>query len=245
MFRYYSGAKYNDTTLTGVAKIIYKCIINSYVSWPGRCLETGPKTSKSIWQPCSHQLTMYYGLWHVQIFALWAVSPKITGGLSFTTTDVGNILAISGMRSGISLLMLGMPKFIWWLNNHVYFIFIVSKLNSCCSNGNNFIENSCSLNYVVLLLLWLGRCGLSALPTFGLPSHCQILGSYSHHTVVCGKPPPTFVINFEIYMICQSGFKCLFNLHFISHYLCDNLCWIHYLRYLDHRPSLILENALK
>lgn len=36
----------------------------------------------------------------MQIFALWAVSPKITGGLSFTTTDVGNILAVSGTQIG-------------------------------------------------------------------------------------------------------------------------------------------------
>ena len=78
-----------------------------YVSWSGWYLEIKFKKSKSIWQPCSNQLFSYYGSWHVQIFALWAVSPKITGGLSFTTTDVGNILAISGMQSGISLLMLG------------------------------------------------------------------------------------------------------------------------------------------
>lgn len=27
---------------------------------------------------------------------------------------------------------LGMPDFLWWLNNHVHFILIVDKFNSCC-----------------------------------------------------------------------------------------------------------------
>ncbi|KAG6556366.1 hypothetical protein Mapa_002309 [Marchantia paleacea] len=34
---------------------------------------------------------------YTEIFALWCVSPRTMGGLSFTTTDVGNILAISGL----------------------------------------------------------------------------------------------------------------------------------------------------
>jgi hypothetical protein len=32
----------------------------------------------------------------MQIFSLWCVSPTSTGGLSFTTADVGEVLAISG-----------------------------------------------------------------------------------------------------------------------------------------------------
>ncbi len=32
----------------------------------------------------------------MQIFSLWCVSPKATGGLNFTTDNVGNILGISG-----------------------------------------------------------------------------------------------------------------------------------------------------
>jgi hypothetical protein len=32
----------------------------------------------------------------VQIFSLWCVSPKATGGLNFTTDNVGKILGISG-----------------------------------------------------------------------------------------------------------------------------------------------------
>lgn len=33
----------------------------------------------------------------LQVFSLWCVSPASNGGLSYTTDDVGNILAISGM----------------------------------------------------------------------------------------------------------------------------------------------------
>ncbi|KAL3678002.1 hypothetical protein R1sor_020958 [Riccia sorocarpa] len=33
---------------------------------------------------------------YTEIFSLWAVSPKTNGGLSFSTTDVGNVLAIAG-----------------------------------------------------------------------------------------------------------------------------------------------------
>lgn len=32
----------------------------------------------------------------MQIFSLWCVSPKATGGLNFTTNNVGKILGISG-----------------------------------------------------------------------------------------------------------------------------------------------------
>jgi hypothetical protein len=35
----------------------------------------------------------------VQIFSLWCVSPASNGGLGLTTTDVGQILAISGRLS--------------------------------------------------------------------------------------------------------------------------------------------------
>lgn len=31
-----------------------------------------------------------------QIFPLWAVSPKKFGGLNYSTSDVGEVLAISG-----------------------------------------------------------------------------------------------------------------------------------------------------
>jgi len=33
----------------------------------------------------------------LQVFSLWAVSDRSYGGLSFTTTDVGNVLAASGL----------------------------------------------------------------------------------------------------------------------------------------------------
>lgn len=33
----------------------------------------------------------------MQIFSLWAVSDKRYGGLGFSTTDVGNVIAISGI----------------------------------------------------------------------------------------------------------------------------------------------------
>jgi hypothetical protein len=32
----------------------------------------------------------------LQIFSLWAVSPRKYGGLSYSTTDVGEVLAITG-----------------------------------------------------------------------------------------------------------------------------------------------------
>ena len=32
----------------------------------------------------------------LQIFSLWAVSPKKYGGLNYTTTDVGEVLSITG-----------------------------------------------------------------------------------------------------------------------------------------------------
>ncbi|XP_070021240.1 protein ZINC INDUCED FACILITATOR-LIKE 1-like isoform X1 [Nicotiana sylvestris] len=34
---------------------------------------------------------------YLEIFSLWAVSPRTLGGLSFTTTDVGQVLAITGV----------------------------------------------------------------------------------------------------------------------------------------------------
>ena len=43
----------------------------------------------------------YHGLeidLNVQIFSLWSVSPKIYGGLGFTTSEVGDVLAVTGMR---------------------------------------------------------------------------------------------------------------------------------------------------
>jgi hypothetical protein len=33
----------------------------------------------------------------LQVFCLWAISDRRYGGLSFSTTDVGNVLAISGI----------------------------------------------------------------------------------------------------------------------------------------------------
>lgn len=35
----------------------------------------------------------------MQVFSLWAVSDKKYGGLSFSSQDVGEVLAISGMFS--------------------------------------------------------------------------------------------------------------------------------------------------
>ncbi|KAJ7537429.1 hypothetical protein O6H91_11G005500 [Diphasiastrum complanatum] len=46
--------------------------------------------------------TLVYCIWslhdiaYTEIFSLWAVSPKSHGGLSFTSSDVGNVLAASG-----------------------------------------------------------------------------------------------------------------------------------------------------
>ncbi|CAM6051986.1 unnamed protein product [Sphagnum compactum] len=43
-----------------------------------------------------------YCLWalhdmaHTEVFSLWCISPRSSGGLSFTTVDVGNVLTISG-----------------------------------------------------------------------------------------------------------------------------------------------------
>ena len=35
----------------------------------------------------------------MQIFALWANSPRKYGGLNYSTNDVGTVLAISGMHN--------------------------------------------------------------------------------------------------------------------------------------------------
>lgn len=39
----------------------------------------------------------------MQIFALWANSPRKFGGLSYSTNDVGTVLAISGMQNILTL----------------------------------------------------------------------------------------------------------------------------------------------
>ncbi|VFQ61585.1 unnamed protein product [Cuscuta campestris] len=48
----------------------------------------------SILVYCVFQL---HDIAYLEIFSLWAVSPKKIGGLNFTTSDVGQVLAITGM----------------------------------------------------------------------------------------------------------------------------------------------------
>ncbi|KAL2641445.1 hypothetical protein R1flu_009032 [Riccia fluitans] len=64
------------------------------------------KAEDSIWavlknRPLASAILVYctwsmHSMAYTEIFSLWAVSPKTHGGLSFSTTDVGNVLAIAG-----------------------------------------------------------------------------------------------------------------------------------------------------
>ena len=51
----------------------------------------------------SEQKSSSLGIYLLQIFALWANSPRKYGGLSYSTNDVGTVLAISGMLIIFSL----------------------------------------------------------------------------------------------------------------------------------------------
>ena len=44
-----------------------------------------------------------YQVFFLQIFSLWAVTPQRLGGLSYTTEDVGEVLAISGVHLTVSI----------------------------------------------------------------------------------------------------------------------------------------------
>lgn len=64
------------------------------------------KAEDSIWAVFKNRhlvsAVLVYCTWsmhnmaYTEIFSLWAVSPKKNGGLAFTTTDVGNVLALAG-----------------------------------------------------------------------------------------------------------------------------------------------------
>ncbi|EFJ26685.1 hypothetical protein SELMODRAFT_97863 [Selaginella moellendorffii] len=61
--------------------------------------------------------TTVYCLWslhdiaYTEIFSLWAVSPRLQGGLSFTSSDVGEVLAISGESLCFAMLVFQLTIF--------------------------------------------------------------------------------------------------------------------------------------
>ncbi|CAH2080669.1 unnamed protein product [Thlaspi arvense] len=69
----------------------------------------------------------------MQIFSLWAVSPRKHGGLSYSTDDVGEVLAISGT------LVNSIELFIYYLYDINFFTFWFSKfiteVTTFCFNG--------------------------------------------------------------------------------------------------------------
>ncbi|TXG57792.1 hypothetical protein EZV62_015621 [Acer yangbiense] len=56
----------------------------------------------SILVYCVFQL---HDMAYSEIFSLWAVSPRKNGGLSYSTTDVGEVLAVSGLKHTIAFLL--------------------------------------------------------------------------------------------------------------------------------------------
>ncbi|CAH9068929.1 unnamed protein product [Cuscuta epithymum] len=66
--------------------------------------QEAPSSKKSLMKnwPLISSILVYcvfqlHDIAYLEIFSLWAVSPRKIGGLSFTTSDVGQVLAITGM----------------------------------------------------------------------------------------------------------------------------------------------------
>lgn len=55
-----------------------------------------PSVFPVSWLPALVITASKSGKKNLQVFSLWAVSDRSYGGLSFTSTDVGNVLAASG-----------------------------------------------------------------------------------------------------------------------------------------------------
>ncbi|KAL2641449.1 hypothetical protein R1flu_009036 [Riccia fluitans] len=95
-----------DATLDGETFIEKTKLIGEVESEEEKEKERIQKAENSIWavfknRPLVSAVLVYctcnmYSVAYTEIFSLWAVSPKIHGGLSFSTTDVGNVLAIAG-----------------------------------------------------------------------------------------------------------------------------------------------------
>ncbi|KAJ7569919.1 hypothetical protein O6H91_01G100400 [Diphasiastrum complanatum] len=71
---------------------------------------------KSLWRswPLFGSILVYciwslHDMAYTEIFSLWAVSPKKHGGLSFTSSDVGNVLSVSGFSMLVFQLLLFPP----------------------------------------------------------------------------------------------------------------------------------------
>jgi MFS family permease len=72
--------------------------------------------NKSLWtsRPLMGSITLYcvwslHDMAYTEIFSLWCVSPTTDGGLDYTTTDVGQVLAISGFTMLLFQLFLFAP----------------------------------------------------------------------------------------------------------------------------------------
>ena len=80
--------------------VIYHCILCFPTSWYGlfRGIYIYIFTIIQLW--FSFVLTRFFLVFihlGLQIFSLWAVSPRKYGGLSYSTADVGEVLAVSGI----------------------------------------------------------------------------------------------------------------------------------------------------
>lgn len=91
----------------------------------------------SIFVYCVFQL---HDIAYLEIFSLWAVSPRTLGGLSFTTSDVGQVLAITGL--GLLLFQL----FIYPLVERITGTVMISRIGAVLS-----IPLLASYPYIALL----------------------------------------------------------------------------------------------
>ncbi|KAK9265536.1 hypothetical protein L1049_001719 [Liquidambar formosana] len=74
---------------------------------------TGPTSQQSLLKnwPLMSSIIVYcvfqlHDMAYAEIFSLWAISPRKYGGLSYSTVDVGEVLAISGLRFAFCLMHL-------------------------------------------------------------------------------------------------------------------------------------------
>lgn len=82
--------------------------------------KSDPKKNKSLWssKPLMGSIAVYciwslHDMAYSEIFSLWCVSPRSQGGLGLTTTDVGQVLAISGFTMLVFQILVFSPLVHW------------------------------------------------------------------------------------------------------------------------------------
>lgn len=111
-----------------------------------------------------------------QIFSLWAVSPRKLGGLSYTTADVGQVLAITGKQA--SYLYIYMFTHGMYVSNWIFF-FLFSRSRHWTSTLSAFrlpLGGKCSWSCHDI-----PHWSSMALPGFQYPAHFRI----AYHQVPC------------------------------------------------------------